>query len=326
MDGMTLLLGATAAAGLLWKTGLAESAAEKISRIAGRTTSWVSDEEGAWADLPSRLAYRDFFADVIETRDGWMWAGIELKPLSSEAFDGFDWNAASNRLNRIFAVLPDQTWVQIIMRQDNSSDEAESVFDRLAGDCTNTALRQVVEARARHVRREASTGRLVRRRLYTFIGRQMKPATQRLPLRAIFTSDPFIDLERADFLKLREEVLRLRNSFAAAYIAAGGTVRFISARVAFEIAYESLNPERAEIHTAPHYLQSPLIAEGSESIGQSKLRKRRTGQIEYDGRRAELFAENPREALCFTPLEVRGDYFMFGSRPLTTVSLQKLPV
>ncbi len=236
MDGATILVGAAVTAGILWKTGLAETATEKISRLIGRTNSWIADEEGAWADLPSRLAYRDFFGDVIETRDGWMWAGLELKPLASEAFDGFDWNAAGNRLNRIFAVLPDQTWVQIIMRQDNSSHEAEQVFGRVASACENTVLRQVIEARARHVHREALAGRLVRRKLFAFIGRQMKPAVQRLPLRAIFTSDPFIDLERADFLKLREEVLRLRNAFTAAYVAAGGSVRPIPARVAFKLA------------------------------------------------------------------------------------------
>jgi hypothetical protein len=348
MDGATLLVGATVAAGLLWKTGLAETATEKISRLVGRTNSWIADEEDAWADLPGRLAYRDFFGDVIETRDGWMWAGLELKPLASEAFDGFDWNAAGNRLNRIFAVLPDQTWVQIIMRQDNSSHEAEQVFGRVASACENTVLRQVIESRARHVRREARAGRLVRRRLFAFIGRQMKPAMQRLPLRAVFTSDPFIDLERADFLKLREEVLRLRNAFTAAYVAAGGSVRPIPARVAFELAYERLNPERAEVHPAPAYLIPPLITEASEAgvltsgnlegnplaavlrpailLGQTERSKRQTEQIAYDTRCAELFAENPREVLCFTPLEIRGDYFMLGSRPMMTLSLQKLPV
>ena len=94
MDGMALLVAATAAAGLLWKSGIADRAGEKLGRLMGQACVWVANEEGAWADLPSRLAYRDFFSDVIETRDGWMWAGLELRPIASEGFDGFDWNAA----------------------------------------------------------------------------------------------------------------------------------------------------------------------------------------------------------------------------------------
>ena len=149
MDGMMLFLGATAAAGLLWKSGIADGAAEWISRIGGRGGSWIMDEEGAWEDLPSRLAYRDFFGDVIETRDGWMWAGLELKPLASDGFDGFEWNAAGNRLNRIFTILPDKTWVQIVLRQDDSSQEGEEVFIRIADGCDSPALKQVLKARAR---------------------------------------------------------------------------------------------------------------------------------------------------------------------------------
>ena len=157
----------------------------------------------------------------------------------------------------------------------------------------------------------------------------MKPVVQRVPLRSLFTSSPFVDLERTDFLKLREEVLRLRDGFAAAYVAAGGSVRPVSARVAFDLAYERLNPERAEIHPAPAYLM-PMVPnqsmhKDSLSNGYGKNLKRKD-RIIYNTLRAELFAENPREELCYTPLEIRGDYFRLGSRPVMTIGLQKLPV
>ncbi|MDQ3650317.1 MAG: conjugal transfer protein TraC [Acidobacteriota bacterium] len=354
LDLITLLVGTTLASAAAWKTGFADSLAGWLGSRAERVGAWVTSEDGTWASLPEQLPYRDFYADVIETRDGWLWTGLELRPVSTEGFSGRDWNLAGARLNRVIAGLPDHTWVQVITLISDRADDACAVFERLATLSPDSVMQTLARSRADHLRREAASGRVRDSRTLAFIGRKPPPSILRVPFRGVWSSRPFIELERAEFLQLRDDVLRARDTFAAALKAAGGASRPVSARVAFDLAYARLNPERAAFHAAPDYVpphvtgvcsadsmfdmprqgtcRSASLFESFPSAAQISLpnvsdfaARAMIPAIEQSALREELFAENPRETLCFTDVEVKEDYFLLGSLPCTTVSLQRLP-
>jgi len=340
LDFVTLLVGTTIAGATAWKTGIVDSFAGWLGSRAERLGAWVTSEDGAWASLPEQLPYRDFYADVIETRDGWLWTGLELRAVPTDGFSGRDWNLIGARLNRVIAGLPDDTWLQTITYTSDSSDDACVVFERLATLTPDPVWQTVARVRGDHFRHEAASGRVRHSRTFAFVGRKSLPRVLRVPFRGVWTSKSFVDLERDAFLQLREDVLRARDTFASAFKGAGGASRPVPARVAFELAYARLNPERAAFHSAPAYTTPRDV---SDALRQSSCRgvsvsnasahpdaskvsdfstRARLSAVETSALREELFAENPRETLCFTDMEVKDDYFLFGSLPSTTVSLQ----
>ncbi|MGH9761605.1 MAG: TraC family protein, partial [Blastocatellia bacterium] len=236
-----------------WKTGFLQKALESRTDFLARWGLYITHESGAWTDMATRLPYRDFYKDVVETAGGWIWAAAQLRPIPTDGLSNSEWNLLYDRLNRVLTTLQDETCLQVILRADNSPDDGVAIFESLANKCPQPDLAQVIKARARHLRREAKQGRIVRHRLYAIIGRQRKPLAQRIPLRALFTSSPWIDHERDDFLSLRDDALRARQAFLAAFSSIGGWARPVGAGAVFKIAYDRLNPERAERHQAPDY-------------------------------------------------------------------------
>ncbi len=346
MDGL-LLIGAAAAGVAAWKSGIGELVSDRAGDFLGRWGIYLTHDSGAYSDLPERLAYRDFLGDVVETRDGWMWGCLELRPISSDGYSTEDWNALGERVNRVLTTLEDRTWVQVMLRADMSAEDGVSVFSRLAESCNDYSLKALVKARAKHLEREALAGRITRHRLCAFIGRQRRPIAQKVPFKSLFTSSAWADLEYDDFLQLREETIRARNSFMNAYAAVGGWARPVDARMAFEIAYEKLNPERARRHPAPAYtMQSfarQLVQQAAPPQGAGraddispelllaeldgpKRKVRRRAPLKKSAGSETLFADSPRESLCMTPLEVCGDHFIIGGRPSMTISMHRLPV
>jgi len=234
-----------------WKSGVIELLSDELSDFAARWGLYLKHESGAWADLPERLQYRDFHRDVVETADGWMFAPTELRPTATDGFSHADWNALYDRINRAIIAMGDRTCIQVMLRADHSPEEGLRVFRRLLNHCPILALKPVIESRAKHLKGEAAAARVVRHRLYAFIGRQRKPVTHRVPLRGLFNSSPWVELERDDFLALRQETLRARDQFIGAFTAIGGWARPLPVKEVFAIAYERLNPGRARKHPAP---------------------------------------------------------------------------
>jgi hypothetical protein len=332
-----------------WKTGFFELAMDYAGDSLGRFGYFVRHESGSYADLAERLKYRDFFGDVIETADGWMWAGCEVRPIPTDGFTYADFNALGVRLNGVLCTLEEHTWIQAILRSDSSPLDATTVFDRVGGHCGELSLKEVFYARARHIKDQAKQGNVIRHRLYVFIGRQRKPLTQRVPLLGMITSKPWVDLEARDFLRLHREVIMSRNTFMTGFTSIGGWAKAVPARTAFEIAYERLNPERAMVHPAPVYDAhlSHLLRAASpsperdivnkpeelsaEQVVETVLGSRRKARkapgvrLHESSATEELFAESPREVLAFTPITVVGDHFIIGDRHVMTVCLHRLP-
>lgn len=352
MELISLGLGAAAVLGAAWKTGLIDLTTDYLAYHFGQFSDWVADPGGAWADLPGRLAYRDFYDDVVETQDGWMWSGVEFKPISTDGYSGSEWNVLSNRLNRIFTLLRPNTWIQIVYRADVSPREGVAVYERLYKNIKDPSLKAVLTSRIKHLYKDSRSGNLVRRRYYAFIGRQRKPKGQKIPLRSVISSKPFIDFEEREFFELRSDCLRERETFIEAFTGIGGLARRVGAQTAFEIAYQRLNPLRSLRHKTPAFLSPEQVEANSRAARQQKFIPvgRRPGQIwndfisglEDDGMldpsliknseeilkftgREELFAESPRETLCFTPVHINKDYFSFGDIPVQTLTLQRLP-
>ena len=329
--GVLAVLGSAAA----WKTGAFEKACDYLGLQGAKKLTWLTGDDARYSSLPDRLRYCDFFDDVIETQDGTLWAGLELQPVATDGFSNDELNDLAHKLNRCLTAMPEQSIVQVIMRQDNAPAEGQAVFDRVAKHTKDPALNLVMRSRARFLGREARDGAVIRRRFFVFIGRSAKKTKQRLSLGAVISSDPFLALERAEFERLRQEVLRAAEQFATCYHAAGGKAFLLPARVAFALAYEKLNPERAVIIPPPSYVtptgtvyHSDIWAQPAHHMSALETPangKRRPGGIEFDTLHEFLFASNPRETLCFTPVEVEQDHFWFGNRPVMTISLQKLP-
>ncbi|MGH9760049.1 MAG: hypothetical protein ACREAC_04310, partial [Blastocatellia bacterium] len=161
----------------------------------------------------------------------------------------------------------------------------------------------------------------------------------------------------------REDAVRARDAFLTAFASIGGWAKPMPARVAFEIAYERLNPERAVRHRAPSYSgaripASPASTQPAPSSDNGKSNQAAVPLISLElddssfdrsvdiafgqltsppngnGKKQtpvrwvsseEHFADSPRETLCLTPIRVRSDHFIIGDLPVMTISLHKLP-
>lgn len=336
MDPIALSVVALLAGGAAIKTGLFDRACDYLGIEGAKRISWLSSESGKYASLPDRLGYCDFYDDVVETRRGTLWAGLELTPVATDGLTDTDLNDLANKLNRCFTALPDNTWVQLFMRQDAVPIEGQAVFARAAeSNREDPALWAVMKSRHHHLGREASQGLVLRRRFFVFIGRREKKLKQKLSIKGVVSSDPFLELERKQFERLREDVLRCAEQFANCYMSAGGRAALIPARVAFALAYEKLNPERSLVVPAPAYVtptgtiynSDPWFAT-AQNVSQleTKVNSKGRGGVTFDTIQEYTFANNPRETLCFTTVEVEDDYLLFGRRPVMTIHLQRLPV
>lgn len=273
--------------GLLWKSGKAESLFITLGIKSARAGSWLSSDEGTWVSLPEQLPYRDFVEgdEVVETDDGWMWAGLYLDIVSSDGFSDGDWNTRYEQLNRVLTGLPDRTWVQIITSVDNDSTASTRTLSRLAARAPNPTLATILKARARHIELDARRGIVCTTKTYAFIGRQRETVKQKLPLRAFWSSSAHVDLEREAFENLRAETLNAREYFASAYQSAGGRAYPINSQQIFSLIYERLNPERGE------QIPTPLLppkGPGAALTYRTPVRKLDSEQTIHDGNSRNL--------------------------------------
>lgn len=302
-----------------WKTGVGELLANKSARTLDQSIAWLRSSDGVMSDLVEELPYWDFYDDFILTKDGYLWAVVEVKPVPTGGYAGNDWKQLGDSLNRVFTSMPEGCWIQTIHIIDNDVNEALGVYERLGKKAkkANSPLVPLISSRARDLENKAQKGYLQSSKSFVFIGIEREKKLISNPLKSIFSSSYFEEIEREDFEDLQEEVLRARKTFINNYVACGGSARAANARVAFELAYKQLNPERAKLLSAPYYKRGRTKAIIREGIQLSALRE-------------NLFADNPRQSLCFTGAEIESWYTKFGDdkkNPIYVgnVSLYKLP-
>src|SRR5438045_2869632 len=64
-----------------WKVGYAEELMERLFASYTKITVWLNSPDARFVSLSEKLAVRAFYGDLIETEDGWLWAGAELIPV-----------------------------------------------------------------------------------------------------------------------------------------------------------------------------------------------------------------------------------------------------
>lgn len=316
-------IGALSTIGLLnWKTGLAEALINKFVNVATDAGSWLISKEGAYSSLPEQLPYWDFYQDFVLTKNGWLWSAVEIKTISTGGFDANDWKMLGDRLNRVYTSLPEGTWVQVIHTIDNDPTNPSKVFEKLAKKTTNSPLYPLVISRAKQMKMLAQIGILRDSKVYVFIGRKRKETITKVPISSMFSGKKFNKIEQEDFQELQQEVLRVRDTFMYTYQNCGGQCRPVTAKVAFQVAYQKLNPERSRNLSAPDYI--PVDVQRPKTKAYSN--KTKGVKVELNSLREELFADNPRETLCFTSAEVIDWFIKFDDVFIGNISLYKLPV
>ena len=314
--------GLSALAMLNWKTGLAEMVTNSFVNRVSDLGAWIVSKEGAYSSLPEQLPYWDFYEDFVLTKNGWLWSALEIRPIATGGFDDNDWRMLGDRLNRLYTSLPEGTWIQVIHSIDNDATNSTKVLEKVAKKNTNSSLYPLLISRTKQIKELSQIGILRDSKTYVFIGRKRKESIAKVPIRAIFSGKAFQKIEQADFEELQQEVLRARETFLYNYQNAGGQCRLVPAKVAFQLAYQRVNPERARKLGEPSYLpvdtrKSKVKAPSSRTQG---------AKVQFNSLREELFADNPRETLCFTNAEVVDWYIKFEDVYVGNISLYKLPV
>lgn len=305
----------------LIKTGVVDLVLDRATGVAVRAGAWITSKDGLWGSLVERLHYRDFYDDVVEMSGGGLWAGAEIEPVPTDGYGNKDWNQLRDPLNRAFTALDDETCVQIITVIDGDVSNAVKVYERLSD--TKSSLKPLTSSRAQYLQTQANKGRVRNVKTYVFIGRRLRRTIAGIPISGFLSSRPFVERKHEEINTLKEEVLRARDVFINEIEKAGGKGSPIPGSKAFELAYKKLNPERAKHHTAPLYQFQSI---GSENINRNKQVSDDADEIYYDNLRADLFAENPNETLCFTEFDIKGDYFLIGDVYSAVINLQRLPI
>ena len=318
------LMGAGAMLALAsWKTGLGELAVDKLSgRLAGNI-SWLLSPDGAWSGLVDQLPYIDFYEDVFVTRNfkdntTWVWAGMELKPIASDGFGGTEWELLGDKLHRLYTSLPDGVCVQTIYQVRHEVPDAIAALENLAKKAAKAKnpLLPLLYSKIDYLKSCGKEGLIKKGRLFVLLGKQTTNKEILVGLKANFSSKPFQGFEKQEFDSLREDISRIRDGFMSAYRDCGGLGRKIVSKKVFELAYQGLNPGRAQQHVAPSYRQATFNTMPNKVV---------VDDIVMSSTSHNLFAENPRQTLCFTNASIDGWYTKFDNVLRGCVSLQKLP-
>jgi energy-coupling factor transporter ATP-binding protein EcfA2 len=282
----------------VWKTGFLTTGFSIAGDVVHKSYAWFKAEgEGAWVNLASRLLYRDFYHQTVELEKGWLYAACETHPISTDGFSNADKNELSNLLNTVAASIPEGTRVQVITKITNKASEAISILERQVAQAKDPVWKAMASAEVEQFKWEESENQLKDYKQYVLLGRQAHKGKRFwMKLKGLWSTEPWIDQSESDFSNLMQDVLQSRDLFMRCWSNVGGASRPMEAKEIKDLAYERLNPKRARDHAAPEYdyVNNP--------------------------------AENPREILCMTSAEVKGEKIVWDGEPWTTVTLHKLPL
>lgn len=274
-----------------WKTAAIRGVLASATRAGSGLAAWVTDGQGPYRLLPEMLAYREFYSEgVVETTRGILWCALEVQVPATDGCANRDFNHLGEALGRAISVLPAKTQIQIINRISMHSDDAFRVLEKMR-DQAPLALAPVYQARIDFLKAEARAGRIRSRSTWVFIG--IEPPSRMvglgIRLRGLFSPLPWVDLERNEHIALRNTLETLCGEFAARMKDAGGECRAVSGGEIMSLAYERLNPARAQAHPAPRYEQDL----------------------------------NPRELLCCTNVDIEREHLKLGDVYAATLSLHR---
>lgn len=295
-----------------------------LNEVIGRIVSWLGNPELAYGNLVEILPYRDFYEDVIETNQ-FLWAGLEIDPISTDGYDNSQWNSLQERLSRCLTVLPDETAVQVICKVENNAGPGTAVLRRMLDKCPHPALRQVLLCRIDALQQKEELGRVKTLKTHIYFGRPIKDKNDFTGIKSYILSSEFENLEKNAFTNLANEVLRTRTSFGSTYQGLGGKVWKVKSAVAFAQAYEKLNPKRSKKHPVPSLVYYPIESDRvtkGEKLNAAAVKERETLNRFYT--QSSLFSDSPRETLVFGDIEKTDKgYLLVDDIPTQTISIQK---
>ena len=305
------------------RIGLLDFLLEQIGRFGYWAIKWLFAIEGSWGSLVHKLAYRDFYGDIVETKNGWFWVGVEIIPLPTDGLSNKDKNCLTISINNFYTILPPNTKIQQISNIDTDANVANTVFNRIAKANPVNVFAPLQIARRNYLLRAGYKGEVKTTKTYIFFSRQASEVSVESGfirsavtfLKSLYNPKPFLDIERAEFIRVKEELVRIRETFINNYKSVWGTddvVRKLSAQEIHEIAWTRVNPELAERHPAPDYGSSAntnIASDDDEPLDNFPT----------------LLIDNPRQILCQSTVKVEKDYFLFNDKFCQTVSLARLP-
>lgn len=328
-NNIPLLMSGICLALAIFKSNVLDSLYEQATRTSNNMYAWLISPDGYWEGFYGQLPYQDFYERAILTEDGYLWVGAEITKIPTDGYDYDAWQEIGRKLNRVYSNLPDKTSIQIISHISHNPAEVLEPLQRvaLAAQQTGSPLLPVVTSRLKTIQQKSSDSWLKVYHTYVFIGRKYENKTKEVkkglsnPLKALWSSDIFVQLEKAEFETLYNELLRTLKSFAGNYTEAGGKVRLLSAQQTYEMIYQGLNPGRSKKHPHSNIKKVSFDLPKDKAKGSNiKLNNK-----PYNELRADLFADNPRQNLCFTNAEVKGWYVDFEGELKATICLQTLP-
>lgn len=266
-DFLPTLLIILAVAGLLQYLGWLDTLIDKLAGLGVYTLRWLFDVSGAVDLLAEKLAYRDFVEklDIVETKKGWFWTGVEITPVSSDGLSNGERNKLGEIFNNFYTTLPAKTRCQVISVIDNDGSIASKVLNRLTKQNKNSVFAPILLSRRNLLLRKAKAGEIRSTRTYAFFGRQGSQINVNKGLfrsilnwiKSTYKSEPFLNLELAEANRVRAELLAIRAAFITNYKLAWGqldnVVRPLKPSEIFALAWQRLNPELAKITQAPIY-------------------------------------------------------------------------
>lgn len=305
----------------LWKTGISDLVIEKLSTKARDTYAWVTSRDGACRLLCEDLPYQDFFQDVIVTENGYLWTGVEVKTIATDSVSGSDWKFLNERISRVYSTLPENTFIQVVFSVSHTSHLPAYIYKKVLSRAKNSpgaSLAPLAYSRAKYFNEQAKAGKIRNIRTFVFLGRQKPNKVTDIPLSALWSAKPFMEIQHDELLDIYQDVLRVRDNFISVYqdVAGQNSAAPISARTCYDLIYRRLNPARAKNNPSPNL---------TTRLPWQPIQDATVDGTQLSSTHEELFANNPRETLCFTSGEIVDYYINLEGVLATTVSLKKLP-
>lgn len=333
-----ILISCLALAVIAWKTGFGSYISDLIGVQGARTEKWLKDEEGYWANLPERLPYREFdtASNSVETKEGWVWMGIEMSAIPTDGYSRVDWWRTGKALNSLCVGLPDESRIQIIHKIGDSIKLGEDTFDRLDKNSTDEVMSILARARKLHLRQDQQAGRVKTHRILVFIGAQAKSLSQTVSVKGIGSTKQWVDIEAEAFQALREDVQLSCEHFIRSVSGLGAGTRILSVQEIKDLAFVKLNPKHPLEAAPSRNIKEKAVLDDEFLLDRFFDELQEEGlldsekQIETDNgspvhNYEEDFPASPREELVMTPVRIKSNIFAFEDQPMMVVSLKNLP-
>lgn len=237
-----------------WKSAKWSAAASGLALQMERIKATLADERGSFSPLAERLEVRDFDGDLVETSDGWLWAGAKISPVPITGASVERINELNSSLNSVLAGAAEGARIQVIHEHRMDACEAANVLNGLAKTSTDPVWSTLLKTRARDVKRWAAQGHFESTNSYVFIGlRSEAKRTARLSPAHLFSPTPWIEMEESAYRRLAADVMSARETLIDYYSASGGAATSITAEEVRQIIYRRMNQGMAESLPAPPF-------------------------------------------------------------------------